>query len=442
MSDCKNRKALKPLNQQATAAANKAQPSCSSDAERKNWMDAYISSGGPWECADPKEKTLGAIVVPCPAPPVKTTLVKFVTSIKAKVAGTKGARDATNVRPDNILKASGSSDESLAGNTPVILIRGCKEIELEALTTPANTSVTWSVKSNENTDAPPSITPFAGGTKAKLGTNVHGSFSVIAQLEASTIVWNVVFVWVRVVVSTSVIITQNNRYADQGSHPGLTIFRSGRFVVGQYAWRAKVKMEVLGGGNSKRIGTNKVKVHLLQNGITDTLTAHYTGLIPPGNGTALEVPLGGIPVLDANSVASPFLVMASVWRVTPAANNTYKREVWSADSPQGGFSGNHLNQLSWRINSITGINEFVAAIASVSDDAPHALMVHAKTKWTADYKGDVNAAGRYTPKGAKTTKQAKYELISQATGGQDAQEAGFETFPPLFNAGATITWTP
>lgn len=373
--------------------------------------------------------------------PAKPSPVRLVTSIKAKVAGTKGVRNPANQLADNVLSASTSADESLASNSPVILVRGCKEVELEAVTTPLNTAVTWTVKANENTDAPPTITPFAGGSKAKLKTNVHGSFSVIAELDGSKIVWNVVFVWVNVVVKTSVIIQRNNKYADNGSIVARTRFRSGQFAAGQYPWEAKVKIKVLGGGNSKRLGTDKVKLHLLHNGVADTLTGNYKSPPPPPvlPGTALEVPKGGFPVRDSNDAANPWMDYPTT--ITP--NNTdYERELWTGDSPAGGFPGSHKNQPTWRINSITGINGFKAAIASVSDDAPNALMVHAETKWSADFKGDVDAAGLYTSNGAKTTKEATFKLISSATGGKDAGEAGFETFSPRFNEGTDTTWVP
>lgn len=369
----------------------------------------------------------------------KPKVKKRVIRINAKVEGTNGVRLASNKRADNILSSSSSAVDSLATNKPVILVRGCKDVELEAITSPTNTPVTWSVKSNENTDSPPTITPIDGGKKAKLYTNVHGSFSVIATLDGSKVVWNVVFVWVYVMVKTSVIIRRNNKYADNGSNATWTNFRSGVNAPGQYPWEAKVKVKVLGGGNTKRLGTNKVKLHLLHNGIADTLTAHYAAAAPFRDGTALEVPKGGLPIRDSNGPGNPWMDIPT--KIMP--NNTnYKRELWTADPPAGSFPRSHKNQPLWPIYSITGLNGFEAAIASVSDDAPNALMVHANTKWSANFKGNVNVHGKYTRNNAKTTKEARFKLISAATGGMDAGDAGFETFPPRFNGGTNTTWTP
>ena len=65
MSECKNRRAIKPLNSDAVKIANKFQPSCSNSLERKKWMDAYIKAGGQWECADPENSTPGEILLEC-----------------------------------------------------------------------------------------------------------------------------------------------------------------------------------------------------------------------------------------------------------------------------------------------------------------------------------------------------------------------------------------
>ena len=74
--------------------------------------------------------------------------------------------------------------------------------------------------------------------------------------------------------------------------------------------------------------------------------------------------------------------------------------------------------------------------------APNAIQVHAQTQWTADFSGTVSPAGVYTPNGARTIIDSPYTLISEATGGQDAAAANYETFEPRFNAGTTTRWTP
>ncbi len=374
---------------------------------------------------------------PCgPPPPPPVPVKRIVIQINAKVEGTNGLRNAANKRADNVLNSSALDNESLAANAPVILVRGCKPVQLEAITSPAGLPVTWQVKSNENTDGPPTLTPTDGGKKAKLETNVHGSFSVIASLDGTRVVWNVVFVWVKVLTDTFTYKRRDNKYADGGSGGGATNFKSGDFPTKQYPWEIKVKVKVVGGGNSKRLGTNKVQVHILQNGVADTLTGNYA---PPPPGTAKENAKGGLPTRDSNGAGDPWMDTPSTYKPD---NTSFLREVWTADAPAGGFASTHTTTGN-ALTGITGINGFSTAIASFSSDAPTALMVHAKTSWSADFKGDVDAAGNYTPHGAKTTAQGSITKVSPATGGQDACLAGFETFLPRFNDGGTfITFTP
>lgn len=361
-----------------------------------------------------------------------------VVQIKAKVKGTRGVRKpATDLRAANVLKSSSSSDESLSGNPPAILVRGCNTVDLEAVTDRPNLPVTWSVVANENTDSPPTLTPRDGGRKARLRTNVHGSFSVIATLNTSKVVWNVVFVWVKVDVASTVVTTRD-LHADAGAHATFCQFRSGQFIAGQFAWESQVNVKVVGGGSNKRLGTDKVKVHLLQNGVADTLRGHYAP--PPPGANALEVPIGGLPIVDSNGATTPVLTNANSVSVTP--NNTaFERTVWTGDSPAGAFPLKHQNT-GTRLQTISGINGFHAAICGVSDDAKNSFVVHARIAWHSDYSGSVNAAGRYTATTAATSSDVAYTLLSPATGGQDAADANMETFQPRFNQGTNTTWTP
>jgi len=206
--------------------------------------------------------------------------------------------------------------------------------------------------------------------------------------------------------------------------------------VGQYPWQATVDVKIVGGGNSKRLGTDKVKLHCLQNGVLDTLSGLYA---LPGI-SATEVPLAPLPIRDSNGagVADPWMDYPT--RITPS-NTVFKRRFWTADPPAGSFPTRHKTSLT-ALQRITGVNGFVNAVASVSDDAPTALMVHASIAWSADFSGSVDAAGLYTATTANTASAAAYTLVSPATGGSDAAVAGFETFEPRFNAGSTTAWVP
>jgi hypothetical protein len=348
-----------------------------------------------------------------------------VVKVTAKIPGTKGKRDAAKKRSEKTLAASSSSDETLAGNPPVILARGCLEVELAAETTPPDKPVTWQVKPTENPGGTaPSITPKDGGKKATLKTGETGSFSVIATLGSCKVVWNVVFVWVKVDPTSTSVTTRANKFADNGAGR----FKSGDFSAGNFPWESSVKVELKGGGADGKMGIEKIRVHILQNGTGDSLTGVYVG-----GGTGKETVTGGLPVLDSNAnspsaAANPYVYVPSSFSVKP--DDTSKdRELWTGDAPGGSFDKTHNGRA---LKSIQGTNDFKAAAASTSEDAPDAIVVHAGINWSADFAGTVDAAGTYTPNGAKATSDLKYALISEATGGQDACDAGYETFPPIF----------
>jgi hypothetical protein len=319
-------------------------------------------------------------------------------------------------------------------------VRGCHEVKLGSVTTPANQSVTWTIKPNQNSESAPALTPSADGTTATLKTDKAGSFSVIGQLDSCKVVWNVVFAWVKVDTSTGTI-TKRKKFADAGSSGGSCGFKSGDFSSGNYAWEGQVKLQVLGGGTDQKLGIDKVKIKILQNGVTDSLTGNYDG-----GGTVLEVPKGktatapdGTPVVDATDGSQPFIWSSLAGKVTP--NSGTDRTWWSGDSPAGGFATSHKNTAK-KLQSISGVNAFETVVASVSDDAQNSIVVHAKTAWTADFSGSVNASGHYTATTADVTGDSTFTLISDSTGGQDALDAGYETFEPRFNGGTDFKWTP
>ena len=195
----------------------------------------------------------GGAVAPCPK------AKKCITTITAKLPGTNGKRDVTKKRPDDTLASSSSSDESLSSNAPVVLVRGCREVKLGSVTTPTNEPVSWSIKPNQNGGSAPTLTPTDGGKSAVLKTDKAGSFSVIGELDGCKVVWNVVFVWVKV-DPASAKITKRKKFADGGSGGGWCSFNSGAFSAGKYGWEAEVKVKMIGGGSDQKLGIDKVQV--------------------------------------------------------------------------------------------------------------------------------------------------------------------------------------
>lgn len=367
------------------------------------------------------------------APPV-------VMEIKATLPATHGKRNPKKIRAENVLAPSVSGQESLETNEPVVLVRGCLDVLLEAVTSPPNLPVSWTVNPNQNTEAAPTITPVGLGQKATLKTDKTGSFSVIASIGASRIVWNVVFVWVKVDPDSSINITRD-LYVDDGSDANRANFRSGEFKLGKFTWESSVDVTLIGGGSDQKLGIDQIRLGVLQNGVKDTLTGNYSR-----GGTCLEIPRGGLPIVDSNgdADAQPLLTAKISVSVTPD-NTGPSRTVWTADSPTGSFVVHHTDGREI-LKSISGVNAFSTAVASFSTKAKTAICVQAKMDWQADYAGNISydrsGVSFYTANGATTSSQPEFVLISEATGGQDAQEAGFETFEPRFNNGTDTRFTP
>jgi Putative peptidoglycan binding domain len=366
-----------------------------------------------------------------------------VLEIRGTIVGSKSVRKPDQRRPTATLTPSTSTEEDLKKNAPVILVRGCNEVDLEAITAPSG-PVTWTVTPNENSNAALTITPTNGGKNAKLKTDKTGSFSVIASVGPSRVVWNVVFVSVEVDVTRSVPLLVPGLYKDNGSDATSTSFKSGEFgKTGQFAWQLNVtKIKLVGGGTKGDIGVDKVRLHYLQNGVTDTLQGNYAG-----GARANEVTKSTLPVCDSNGnpTTNPTADAASMFTVTPDQTSAL-RDVQMGDSPGGGFPRTHQNTKTL-LGSISGINGFRAAIGSTASAAPDAFVVHADIKWQANFAGTVNTnpkqAATYTANGAKTTSDAQMALVSASTGGQDAGDAGLELFPTQFNDGGTsTTFTP
>ncbi|HEY2588578.1 MAG TPA: hypothetical protein VGI81_22745 [Tepidisphaeraceae bacterium] len=410
-----------------------------------------------------------------------------VTKIDGTAPGTVSLRTAANKLPDTAF-SSNNAAEPLASNAPTVLVRGCNKVKLKATTNPAGLNVDWEVKPIGHTGAAPAANPQFGAKETVVSTDKPGAFSVIAHLGTTKIVWNVVFVHVKVLPDTTVVIHRKTGFVDSGSSGNFTQFRSGVFVKGSGAMEATVTVDLAAGG-SRDADLGKIQLHYLQNGTADTLGGNFRG-----GGHVAEVPATGMPILDNNgpnfpagnpnvpaipprtaappqAISSPFVVAASSFTDTKISAKRHK--IFALDSPAGGFSNRHTTKndpLSpgspgpppvppqrAPLIAITGVNAFVVTIASTSTDAPGAIVIHAKLKWTADFSGNVNyphppahhpateipnnTIGSYVRTTAQVTGDPKYVLVGAATGGQDAKDAGVEVFEPRFNGAIGSNFT-
>jgi hypothetical protein len=392
-----------------------------------------------------------------------------VKKITAKLRGVKGVRDPKKVLPDNVLRPSTSKETDLILNTPVTLIRGGGDHVDLAVTMSAKVSPTWDLSANDNPTTPtlPTLTPSADGQSATLSTDQGGAFSVTVSFGDSKVVWNVVFVWVDVDTDTSVIRLSGadaTHYIDgtpkTGPHRNDNLFAasvaSGDFTS-NYAMFYNVWVRLHGGGKAGDVGLDNVRIQYIQEGVADTLTGNYNN-----GGIINEVPDGGIPVVDTNggkpigwkgpfslpgTANSPFVWVPGSVLVVPDQLAAARRLV-GLDSPAGSFDNTHTfkgSAKSDKINAITGRNDFMVGVASISTDAPNMIVVHATFSWQADFAGTVAIAGgrsTYTATTAQTTGDTTFALVSPDTGGQPVDDAGFELMHGRFNSNLHFKPTP
>ncbi len=367
-----------------------------------------------------------------------------VIRIDGTQPGTPGVRNPGDQPAPNKLKSSTSATLTLSANKPAVLVRGGLDVTLTATTVPPDTQVAWSVAPNENKGAAPTITPTGKVNEAKLKTDKTGSFAVTATLGDTKVVWNVVFVWVQVLVGKTAVITRNNyfdvppadKYPDGTIVPEnlkSVIFHSGDFEAKKFAWEATVPVHLVGGGTSGKLGINRIKVHFLQNGTADTLA----GVYGKDGGTGKETIGVKLPVVDTNGTDPPFPFIYSIFDKAPAKfmkitpnQKSQDRTMFNGDSPGGSFLRFHKTTHA-DLTQVLGMNGFVNAICSVSSDSPTEIVAHAQLGWQAHYDGIVTQPFMYNSHGY-TLSDTAYSEISAGTGGQDAAQAGLETKLPIY----------
>jgi hypothetical protein len=196
---------------------------------------------------------------------------------------------------------------------------------------------------------------------------------------------------------------------------------------------------------------------------TGTETPPSTPIVDAtGPGGSAPSPPNTPLVPDTPSAAPPFIWLSPAAKVTSLGSRKF--QVSTIDSPGGGFPKMHggAPPKNAVLRTISGVNAFRSAVAATSKDAVNAIVVAADLRWTADFSGNVNypppapppppgTAPPFPPAGTgtyarttagTTTASAKFNRISDATGGQDAHAAGFQIFGPRFNsaAGQVIVW--
>lgn len=414
--------------------------------------------------------------------------------IKVRHPGTKGVKDPSQrhtttegAKDEEKLRRRDSAEKDLGKNAPVVFVRGCGKVLLEAMGNAEDLKVKWDVEPHAG-GARPALVVKDGGHAAELSADLGGAFAVSAawppDAPTRTVFMNIVFVSVTVdPVATPVFAgTFKDATSEEDKKNELIGAGSGEFnsTRAQSAFSISAAVSLAGGGDGG-LGVERVNLHILQNLHDSSVRGHYED-----GGTSLEIPKKHpktgkrYPALDATGLR-PFGAHAkppadakawpSTWpgplvdapsqfasfdppvtkesplywlhvTVTPD-QKARNRTVVMWDSPQTGWPVAHVKTKK-DLETTSGANMFTTCIAAISDDARNSIVVVAKFTWFVRFDGEASLFGTdsWRPKGAKTlTNDTAWTPFSPATGGQDAGEAGIDSFPPRANRGMDLEWS-
>ena len=394
-----------------------------------------------------------------PAPAAAPTIYQLVLTppkvvrINAKLPTTNSVRGTAAIPAPLATHdfGSDSSDKSLAGNPPTVLVRNCADISLEAVTDPPSVAdVVWNVEANPGGDSAPSVSP-ASGVNATLKANAAGGYVVSASLPGSVVYWNIVLAEVQ--ISNSSVLKGDN-FTDTSS-PNFVNCKTGIFDVAQpaqCAMYAKAETSVYAGGDaSLDTYLDRVHVGFPQNLTSDTAAASYDGggtekervVKPPRPASPIIDPSVavadlGYPVLDrggdvATRATGGGTIFLSRSQSTPPDGKDRVIEV--CDGPAVGFNAllpKFHAAATAKASGVAGVNAFRVYLAAYSDDANYSYVVFGQFDWTADYGGTVDWSSG-SPKWVKGSAQVTGDgSVTRIDHGKEAQQAGCEVRPPVY----------
>jgi hypothetical protein len=357
------------------------------------------------------------------------------------------------------LAFSKSQETDLSKNAPVVLLRGMLPVLLEAETSPTGQKVLWDVQPDPaNPSSKPRLDPISGvnDNKALLHCDKPGAFSVLVRVDPADrpMVWNVVFVDVTIQSS----IARGNPAAGYistwvpvGSNVTALQILTGDHAT-KFGWSADVNV-VLGGAGARSSDFDKIELHMLHNGTADNVTGHYFRKKPLTVFNTREE-VAKLPAVDTED---PKLTItpdkhfpgSTAFSSTPSSGTN--RTLKFFDTPRTElFRMVHKNHSDADLAGMDGQMDFSAAVAAVSTEAPHTIVVYGVIKWSANFMGSVTlgpdpnpsfqgtVVPTWTPNpsiaGTKTA--AQFAVIP---GGSDAADQGFEVWPPnLMNQLRTV----
>ncbi|WP_394828615.1 hypothetical protein [Pendulispora albinea] len=296
-----------------------------------------------------------------------------------------------------------------------------------------------------------------------LKTTQQGTFSVQATGTDGSppIVWNVVFVAVQVLRPRSKIhANPGSGYSGSASRLGSGAIQVVSGAAPNHGWASMLDVRLVGGGISfdHRLGIDSVALNMLSNGTGTDVTATYVNDALVTKQSREHLPK--VPVVDTDDrdVDDPLQHFPKATNTNAITIERWGNEfvVQFFDSPRTlSFPLKHPGHKDASIRRIDGSMKFRTALAAISKDAPHSVVVYAHIAWEADVSGVVEVKELDDVPGPdgrplRDENNEKIQLINASwtalatagtrteprftvlPGGADAKDAGFEIWPPNF----------
>ena len=411
--------------------------------------------------------------VHCPAAPRK------VVTINAKAPTTQPVRRTWAVPPPKAFHefSSSSAVKPMDSDRPIVLVRNCGAIQLEAITDPPHQQdVAWAVLPNPGPNPLPALSARTG-LHSTLTTNASGGYAVSATLDGTTVFLNVVFV--DVVIRESKMQTGGDLKDDSNGQQ--VVIHTGLFDLldpSHCAMWVQAKIEVLVGGQPE-LDQFRTKIHVgfAQNIDSSNWAATFQPPAPGGREgherirfaragspdapwdpvpTVLDRDLKdiGFPVLDAgadpaggNSIfathesSDPDLLVGIMQTVTGADQDPGALVVTACDSPTlvfdaflPEFGPGDTIMRTRQLLKTSGVIMFTKYLIAFSDDANLSYVAFAHAKWQLDVGGSVNwfVTDTGNPKWIKGSANANGDQqLTEISHGQEARAAGCEVCGPI-----------
>lgn len=370
-----------------------------------------------------------------PLPITITVTVQSTPSLRGNYIGTKR-------RPERTLS---SNDICGSKNQPLVVVRGCSAIQLQAATN-AQAQINWSLKAcgqpsvNLQSVKGPALSSSTGKVNS-LTTDAVGDYCVTASYTDPSSHQEIQSAIYLRFVGAQVTFTESSSNPLRCSCRSLT---QAGFEAG-FEFKADVKL--FGGGQDGMGGVDSVQIKVIQN-LMGALRGVYRQGQSEEKGKSGKLTEGyhqaGPPYIDCGDEEEiPFYNSAPVTNPTAPVR---KIEFWDGPgltiapffdpSTKEAVEEGERSDSTYTLIGTEGENQFVAAVVAYSKHLKHTYVVLAKMHWKLNVTSSAVQVKGFkctcTPQSGSGTSKVKEEILSLPL---EASAAGIETYGPTAVSG-------